>query len=108
MGKWTEVPYIQTFIVFYQNPALYGSCISKSGEPENSPDVLDYPLLSSSVSRGETKLSLLLTVTLLLRSHLILQSHLLFPVPLTDPKLHLPMCLHTLRYPKEERLGPLC
>ena len=43
MGKWTEVPYIQAFMVLYQNPTLHGSYNSKPGEPENSPDILDDP-----------------------------------------------------------------
>ena len=46
MGKWTEVPYVQAFMVLYQNPVLCGSCNQKPEESENTPDVLDDPLLT--------------------------------------------------------------
>lgn len=59
MGKWSESPYIQAFVVLYQNPAPSGSCNLKPGEPEGSPDILDDPLLSPLV--GETELLLLQT-----------------------------------------------
>ena len=34
MGKWTEDPSSQAFMVHYQNSTLHGSCNSKPGEPE--------------------------------------------------------------------------
>ena len=54
MGKWTEGPSSQAFMVHYQNSTLCGSCNSKPREPENSPNILDDPLLSFPISQGET------------------------------------------------------
>ena len=51
MGKWSEVPYIQAFMVPYENHTLYGSCNSNPGEPEDSSNILDDPLLSSPISQ---------------------------------------------------------
>ena len=52
MRKWIEIPYIQAFTVLYQNPTPCSSCILKPGEPEDSPNTLDDPLLSSLISQG--------------------------------------------------------
>ena len=52
MGKWSESPYIQAFVVLYQNPAWYNSCNLKPGGPEDPPDIL-YDLPSSPVSQRE-------------------------------------------------------
>ena len=51
MEKGREVPYLEAFMVLYQNPALHDPCDLKPGEPENPPDILDDPLLSSALSR---------------------------------------------------------
>lgn len=53
MEKWSEIPYVQAFMVLYQNPALYDSRNLKPGEREISSAILDDPLLGSPVSRGE-------------------------------------------------------
>ena len=37
MGKWTDIPYVQAFMVLYQNPALWVSCNQKPGESETLP-----------------------------------------------------------------------
>ena len=52
MRKWSDISYIQAFTVLYQNPTLCGSCNLKPGEPEDSPNTLDDPLLSSLISQG--------------------------------------------------------
>ena len=51
MGKWSEIPYVQAFVLLYPNPTLYSSCHLKPGQPEDSPDILDVPLLSSPASQ---------------------------------------------------------
>ena len=51
MEKWSEIPYVQDFVLLYQNPTLYSSCHLKPGQPEDSPDILNDPLLSSPVSQ---------------------------------------------------------
>ena len=52
IGKWTEVPCVQVFMVLYQNPALGGSCNQKPGELENPRDILDDPLLTPNSQGG--------------------------------------------------------
>ena len=49
--KRKEIPYLEAFMVLYQNPTLYDSHNLKPGKPENSSDILDDPLLSSVVSQ---------------------------------------------------------
>ena len=94
-GKWTEAPYVQAFMVLYQNPSLCRSCNQKPGKSENTLDILDDPVLTFPNSQGETK------------PPLLFQSHLLLQIPLTRPNLHLPMSLYIFHYPTKERLVPL-
>jgi len=51
MEKRKEIPYLEAFMVLYQNPTLYDSHNLKPGKPENSSDILDDPLLSSVISQ---------------------------------------------------------
>ena len=52
MRKWTEIPYVQAFMVLYQNPALWGLSNQRPGESENTPNILDNPLLTFPNSQG--------------------------------------------------------
>ena len=57
MGKWIEVPYVQAFMVLYQNPALSGSYNQRPGESESTPDILDDLLLNFPNSQGGNQVS---------------------------------------------------
>ena len=55
MENWSEIPYVQDFMVLYQNPTLYSSHNLKPGESEDSPKILDDSFLSFPISPvGET------------------------------------------------------
>lgn len=51
--KWTEIPYVQTFMALHQNPNLWGTCCIcyahiLPGPPSQEPDIVDNPLLGGS------------------------------------------------------------
>ena len=73
MGMWADFPIFRLSLSFTKIPP-YTALNSKFREPENSPDILDDPLLSSPISQGKkkkNKLPLLLRISLLLQSHLL-------------------------------------
>lgn len=54
-GKWSEVPYGQTFIALQQNPAVCSTCGLKPSKTENHTDALeDYLLLRGRALRAHS------------------------------------------------------
>ena len=54
MGMWADFPIFRLSLSFTKIPP-YTALNSKFREPENSPDILDDPLLSSPISQGKKK-----------------------------------------------------
>ena len=106
MGKGTEVPCIQAFTVLYQNPALCSACNQKPGESENTPDILDDPLLTFPNSQQGNQAS---PASLEAPTSPEPPTSLEAPISPDDSDRSQtlpPMCLYILRCPRRERLVP--